>query len=116
MDYILSFSISVSQQVHAHISVSSLPTCLGKKKKKIPSEWFEELAEQNRAKKKKNSSKTRVYETRVLLEKTEENRATSWTSRSKQSKTKKKKFPLELESMKLEFQWKKQSNPPDLSE
>ena len=33
MDYILSFSISVSQQVHAHISVSSLPAWLGKKKK-----------------------------------------------------------------------------------
>ena len=35
----------------------------------------------------------------------------SWTSLSKQSKTKKKNFPGELESMKLEFHWKKQSNP-----
>ena len=33
-DYILNFSISVSQQVHAHILVSGVPACLGKKKKK----------------------------------------------------------------------------------
>ena len=49
MDYILNFSIYVSQQMHAHISVSGLPVGPGKKKK----------------------------------------------------------IPLELESMKLEFHWKK---------
>ena len=75
MDYILNFSISVSQQVHAHISVSSLPAWL--EKKNFPSFWFKEWVEQNRAKKKPK---------------------------------KKKKIPVELESMKLEFHWEKQSN------
>ena len=49
MDYILNFSISVSQQMHAHISVSGLPVGPGKKKK--------------------NPTRTQVYETRVPLEK-----------------------------------------------
>ena len=105
MDYVLSFSISISQQVHAHISVSSLPAC--PRKKKFPSEWFEELAEQNRAKKKKKipvkleSMKLEFY--------WEKQSKTEECSRTKQSKTK-KNFPVELESMKLEFHWEKQSN------
>ena len=70
--------------VHAHISVSGLPACPGNiyKNKKIPSEWFEDWAEQNRAKKKKNSNGTRVYKTQVPLEKIEQNRATSQTKQS----------------------------------
>ena len=56
MDYILSFSISVSQQVHAHISVSSLPAWL--EKKNFPSFWFKEWVEQNRAKKNKKKKKS----------------------------------------------------------
>ena len=48
-DYILNFSISVSQ-VHAHILVSGVPACLGKKKKKIsprPEFHWEKQSEQS---------------------------------------------------------------------
>ena len=66
--------------VYAHISVSGLPACLGKQKK-IPVNGLR--TEQSKTKKKqKFPSGTQVYETRVPLEKTEQNRATSRTKQS----------------------------------
>ena len=77
-DYILNFSISVSQ-VHAHILVSGVPACLGKKKKKKfpqdPSSTGKnrasnlpeiEFACTSRGRK-KIPSETQVLETRVPL-------------------------------------------------
>ena len=80
-----------------------------KKQRKTEQPSWTSLSKQSKTKKKNFPSGTRVYETRVSLEKTEQNRAPFWTSLSKQSKTKEKNFPVELESMKLEFHWKKQS-------
>ena len=58
-------------------------------------------------KKKKNPSRTRVYETRVPLEKIEQNRATSRTKQSIDalliSRIKYSSSSVELESIKLEF-------------
>ena len=62
--------------VHAHISVSGLPTCLGKKWKEKNSQWIVwglSRAKQSKTEqKKKNSNGTRVYKTRVPLEKIEQ--------------------------------------------
>ena len=80
-----------------------------KKQRKTEQPSWTSLSKQSKTKKKNFPSGSRVYETRVPLGKTEQNRAPYWTSLSKQSKTKKKNFPVELESMKLEFHWKKQS-------
>ena len=67
--------------VHAHISISRLPTCPGKKwKKNFPV----------------NGLRTEEQS------KTEQNK-------TKQNKTKQKKIPMELESIKVKFHWKKQS-------
>ena len=90
MDYILSFFISVSQQVHANILVSSLPTCPGKKK---------------------NPSETRVSYTRVPLLWTLKKQSilSAWfacTSRGK------KIFPMELEFHWCECSKNRASNLP----
>ena len=76
--------------VHAHISVSRLPTCPGKKwKKKFPVNGLrteeQSKTEQNKTKQKKRRKKsngTRVYKSQVPLEKTKPNKATSRTEQS----------------------------------
>ena len=113
MDYILRFFISVSQQVHANILVSSLPTCPGKKKSQWNSSFIHSSSTTVNTKKiehplrlvclhvqgkKKFPSGTRVPLVWMLKKQSKQsawNRAfTGWE---------KKNFPVELMFHRLEF-------------